>query len=106
MIIALLLPDHYIIITSLLQMGNHVIMIALLRVVQRVSLHYYILITYYYAIIKTSSIITVILPIITYFSLPNLHMVTQPVAPQASESGRARKLAAFARGPVARAGLT
>ena len=44
-------------ITSLLQTGNHVILIPLLRVVHRVNLHYYNIITYY-VIIALGSVIT------------------------------------------------
>ena len=44
-IIASLLHHYYFITTSLLQIGNCVIMIPLLRVMQRVSLHYYTIIT-------------------------------------------------------------
>ena len=39
-------------------MGNHVIMIPLLSVMQRVSLYYYIIMIYYYVIITQGSIIT------------------------------------------------
>ena len=48
---------NYIMITSLLQTGNHVILIPLLRVVHRVNLHYYNIITYY-VIIALGSVIT------------------------------------------------
>ena len=39
-------------------MGNHVMMIPLLRVLPGGGLYYYIVITYYYVIITTGSIIT------------------------------------------------
>ena len=58
MIITWLLPDYHVIITSLLQKGNHVIMIPLLRVMQRVCYHDYVVITYYYVIITKGPIIT------------------------------------------------
>ena len=77
-IITSLLYHYYIIITSLLQMENHVIMIPLLRFMQRVGLYHCILIMYYDVII-TRSIYTwiyliLLLPILTYFSIPNLQM--------------------------------
>ena len=53
-----LLHHCYIIVTSLLQMGNHVIMIPLLRVTQRVGLYYCNIITFYYVIITPGSTIT------------------------------------------------
>ena len=51
-------------------MANHVIRIPLLRIMQSVGLSYSIIITYYYVIIT----LVLLLPIITYFSLPNLQM--------------------------------
>ena len=53
-----LLHHCYIIVTSLLQMGNHVVIIPLSCVMQRVSLYYYTIITYYYVIISQGPIIT------------------------------------------------
>ena len=47
-------------------------MITLLFVMQRASLCYYTIITYYYVIITSG----LLLPIITYFNLPNLQMKT------------------------------
>ena len=57
-IITSLLYDYYMNITWLLQMGNHVIMIPLCRVMQRVSIYYYTIFLYYYVIITPGSIIT------------------------------------------------
>ena len=62
-IITSLLRHYNVIITSLLQKGNHVIMITLLHVMQTACLYYYVIITYYYVIIT-----------ITHFSLPHLQM--------------------------------
>ena len=54
-----ILHPYYVIITLLLQMGNLVIMIPLLRAsMRRVSLYYYTIVTYYYVIIIPGSIIT------------------------------------------------
>ena len=53
-----LLHHYYIIITSLLPRENHVIMIPLLRIMQRVGLHYCIIITFHYVIITPGFIIT------------------------------------------------
>ena len=57
-IITLLLSHNYFIITSLLQKGNHVIMIALIHVMQMGCLHYYVIFTHFYANIAQTSIIT------------------------------------------------
>ena len=57
-IIISFLHYHYAILASWLQMGNHVIMIPLLRVMQRVSLYYYFIITHFYIIITPGSIET------------------------------------------------
>ena len=57
-IITLLLHHCYVIIISLLQNGNHVIMIASLHVMQMGCLHYYVIITHYYVITTQTSVIT------------------------------------------------
>ena len=67
-IITLSLHCYYVIIRSLLQNGNHVIMIALLHVVQMGCFHYYVIITHYSVIIPQTSVITYYYP----FQCPEL----------------------------------
>ena len=57
-IFTLLLHIYYIIITSLLQNGNHAIIIALLHVMQMGCLHYYVIIIHCYVIVIQTSVIT------------------------------------------------
>ena len=66
MIVTWLLYDYYVIIRT----KNHVMMIPLLHVMQRVGLPYYVIIRYYASLLH----LVLLLHIITYFSLQNLQM--------------------------------
>ena len=79
MITSSLLCHHYIITTLLLRHYNIIITNwkscnndSIITCYQRVSLHYYVIIKHYYRVL--------LLPIITYFSLPNLHSLAEAVA--------------------------